>query len=97
MILFSFATGSLISLVQNYDNSSAILEQKLQYLNLVERKYDLPYELSLKIKSSLKQATVHQCEKAIQELCTELPFNLKMELTQWQYLTSFGHVGFFKD
>jgi hypothetical protein len=45
VIAFSFATGSLTSILSNYDQANAKLQEKISILNRVYKDYSLPLEL----------------------------------------------------
>ena len=54
VVAFSFASGSLASILQNYDSSNAKYEEKLQMLNNVYKKYNLPNDLYSRLKQSFR-------------------------------------------
>jgi len=45
VIAFSFATGTLASIIQNYDTQNAKLSEQLNTLNKIYHNYSLPYDL----------------------------------------------------
>ena len=54
VIGFSFASGSLASILQNVDTQSTHLEEKLFTLNRIYKEYYLPLKLYTELKQSLK-------------------------------------------
>ena len=54
VIGFSFATGSLSSIMSNYDQTQAIIKQKIQTLNKIDSKYELSLELYEDIRKIIK-------------------------------------------
>mmetsp|Transcript_36559 Transcript_36559/g.56119 ORF Transcript_36559/g.56119 Transcript_36559/m.56119 type:complete len:101 (-) Transcript_36559:2042-2344(-) len=54
VVAFSFASGSLASILQNYDSTNAKYEEKLQMLNNVYKKYNLPNDLYSRLKQSFR-------------------------------------------
>jgi len=45
VIAFSFASGSLSSIIQNYDSQNARLAEQMEILNKVYTDYTLPQDL----------------------------------------------------
>jgi hypothetical protein len=54
VISFSFATGSLSSILQNYDQANAKLQERIQVLNRIFKEYQLPLELYERLKQAVK-------------------------------------------
>jgi hypothetical protein len=50
VIAFSFASGSLASVIQNYDNENAQLKSRLKVLQQMYKEYSFPLELFIKLK-----------------------------------------------
>ena len=50
VIAFSFFSGSLASIIQNYDISNAKFQDKLESLNRIQKNYLLPLDLYMKLK-----------------------------------------------
>ena len=74
-IAFSVASGSLASLMKNYDSSQADYQEKLVVLNKIHKEHKLPLDLYIKIKKSLG----YEVQKNIKDLTkfiNELPHNL---------------------
>ena len=53
VLLFTFVSGALSSIISNYDNQQAALQEKLLYLNRLRLQYHLPDKLYADIKKSL--------------------------------------------
>ena len=64
VVAFSFANGSLASIIQNYDNSNAQYQEKLVTLNKIYKAYKLPLNLFVKIKNALG----YESKKDMQEM-----------------------------
>lgn len=45
VICFSFATGSLSSIMQNFDQANAKLQERIAILNRISKEYYLPLDL----------------------------------------------------
>jgi hypothetical protein len=54
VIAFSFATGALSSIMQNYDNASAKLQERITVLNRIYKEYFLPLDLYERLRQIVK-------------------------------------------
>ena len=54
VIGFSFASGSLASILNNYDLHNAKLSEKVETLNKIQKDYDISKELYNRVHNSLK-------------------------------------------
>lgn len=54
VMAFSFATGSLSSVLQNYDQANAKLQERITVLNRIYKEYQLPLELYQRLKQAVK-------------------------------------------
>lgn len=54
VIGFSFAIGSLSSILSSLDAKAAKLKEKLQILNEIQVEYKLPYELFRRLRLALR-------------------------------------------
>lgn len=50
-VTFAFASGSLASIIQQYDDNMKIYEEQLDLLNKIFKEYKLPVELYARIKN----------------------------------------------
>ena len=55
VISFSYANGTLASILANYDEQNAELQEKINILNKVYKQYYLPLELYVRCKRNLEQ------------------------------------------
>jgi len=53
VICFSFASGSLSSILQNYDNQNANYKEKLSVLNRIYNEHHIPLEFYSRLKKAL--------------------------------------------
>ena len=74
---FSFATGSLSSLIQNLDSSEAKLKQKIQTLNEIRDTYHIAPELYDELRKAIKYDHSKN-QKDIVDFIDELPYRLKV-------------------
>ena len=54
VISFSFATGSLSSIISNYDASQAKLKEKMATLNDIKKQYDIESDLYDELMKTIK-------------------------------------------
>jgi hypothetical protein len=54
VIAFSFANGSLASILTNYDNENAVMKTKLKTLDCIKNCYDLPNNLYIQCKRNIE-------------------------------------------
>lgn len=93
---FSFANGSLTSIIQNYDQTNAHYNEKLQTLNKIIKDYNLPLELQLKLKKSIG----YENKKYLNDInmfIEELPHNLKIIVSLYIYEQRYCKIKFFKN
>ena len=77
---YSFAIGSLSSVISNMDSKTAKLKQKLQTLNDLKQEFRLPRELYSKLKKALKyDHNRNISDKSL--FMTSLPNALRLELS----------------
>jgi hypothetical protein len=78
IITFSFAIGSLISVLENLDSSEAKLKEKHFELNSIQKKYKISSELYHRIFKTLKFNIEHEMEA--EKFMKTLPAHLRSEL-----------------
>lgn len=54
VVAFSFASGTLSSILQNYDEQNAKQEDKMNILRKLQKDYSLPLDLYTRIKQSIR-------------------------------------------
>lgn len=79
VISFSFANGTLASIISNQDNQSAIYEQKLEILNKAKVEYELDQGFYLKVKKTIKYSSLYEQDE-LNEFIDQLPSNLRSEM-----------------
>ena len=75
VISFSLTTGSLTSIIYSSDNKKMIYVEKMEKLNLIQRRYNLPPD----IYNQMKQSIGYQIEKSnndIDDFLDQLPHKL---------------------
>lgn len=82
--VFTFANGSLASIMQNYDHQNAEYEEKMRTLNTIYRQYQLPLELFIRIKKSMGLENKKELQE-VERLLEDLPYKLRTEVSLYIY------------
>jgi len=96
VISFSFASGSLASILQNYDSQNAKFQEKIIVLNRIYKDYFLPLDLYQRLKQSLK----YNLNKDIDDLnafVEDLPHKLKVEVSLFLHEKTYNSIEFLSD
>ena len=96
VISFSFASGSLASILQNVDSQTAAFEHKVEILNRIQKEYYLPLDLYTRLKQSLR----YNQKKDIEELnhfVEELPHKLKIEVSIYLHEKTYKLIPFLQN
>lgn len=92
---FSFFTGSLSSIISNYDSSEAKLKEKISTLNAIQSEYSIELELYNKCVK-----TVHydhsKKQKNFIDFLDELPHKIKLEMAMKIHDQMYNTIAFFK-
>jgi voltage-gated potassium channel len=92
---YSFAVGSLSSVLSSLDSKQAKLKQKLNTLEELRRQYRLNHEIYIKLKKSLKYD--HSKDKSDKfSFLNELPQSLKLELAVIMHQNIIKKIPFFQ-
>jgi len=55
VLSFSYASGSLASIISNLDSKNALLKYKLEILDGIKKDFGIPNKLYLKVKSNIEK------------------------------------------
>lgn len=92
---FSYANGSLASIIQNYDQNNAEHADKLMILNRIYKEYCLPLDLYVRLRRNLNYE--HQKDfQSINKFVEELPHKLRIEVSLYIYEERYRRIRFFK-
>lgn len=80
VIAFSFATGSLASILQNYDVQNAKFQEKVLILNRIYKNYFLPLDLYQRLKQSMRYNYAQDIDD-LNAFVDDLPQGLKVEVS----------------
>jgi hypothetical protein len=53
VVSFSFANGSLASIISSYDSKNALYQEKLNILNKAQKEYKIPLDLFIQLKKGI--------------------------------------------
>jgi len=95
VVSFSFATGSLSSLLSNLDASHAQLKQKITTLNEIRAKYGIEPEVYDEIRKAIKYDHSKN-QKDIINFIEELPHKLKVQVAMQIHKEIYTHIKLFQ-
>lgn len=96
VISFSFASGSLASILQNSDAQDAQFQSKVYTLNRIYKEYFLPLDLYARLKQSLKYNQKQDIDD-LNQFVDELPHKLKIEVSLFIHEQTYRKINFLKD
>jgi hyperpolarization activated cyclic nucleotide-gated potassium channel 1 len=94
VIAFSFATGSLSSILSNYDASQAKLKEKIATLNDIRSDYDIGPELYDELRIAIKYDHSKNYND-VKQFLEELPYKLRIELAMEIHKDIYTNIEFF--
>ena len=95
VVLFSYATGSISSIISSADSEDARLKEKMATLKILQGDYDLESTLYNKIAKALQYGNQHA--KGVVEFMDDLPTKLRIELAMAIHNKMYSNIKFFKD
>ena len=95
VISFSFATGSLSSIIANFDSSEAQLKEKLSTLNTIQDEYQIDLDLYNKCVRTIRYDHSKK-QKDFISFLEELPHKVKVELAMQIHKKMYETIKFFK-
>lgn len=93
VISFSFATGSLASILANYDVQNAKFQEKVLILNRIYKDYYLPLDLYQRLKQSMKYNYSQDIDD-LNGFVDELPEGLKVEVSLFIHEQTYKKITF---
>ena len=95
VISFSFATGSLSSILSNYDQANAKLQERIAIVNRVSKGYFLPLELYERLRMAIKY-DYNKDKNDINQFVNDLPHKLKLEVSLYIHEQTYKRIDLFK-
>jgi hypothetical protein len=96
ILSFSFATGTISSIIQSYDHKEAALKEKITTLNQIQKQYSLDVSLFNKLAQTIKY-DFRKGNRDVSNFVEELPHKLKVELSLVIHQQMYQAIHFFKD
>jgi hypothetical protein len=96
VLMYSFAIGSLSSIVSTLDQKTAEMNQKLQILSSIKKEFNLEQEIYEKVRKVIKY-DLSRNQKDKMNFLQELPNKLRIELSQIMHDKAIQNLYFFKD
>ena len=95
VISFSFANGSLASILTSYDNENAILQEKLTTLDKINKTYYLPNNLYIQCKRNIEFISQNENDTiVISNFLEDLPHQLKLDISMNIYKARYDTLKF---
>ena len=92
---FSFVSGALASIMQNYDSQNAHRKEQLAMLNKILKEYELPLDLYASLKQSLSIKNNKDFEE-MHKFLEDLPYKLKIDVSVHIYERTYKSILFLK-
>lgn len=94
VISFSFATGTLASLISSYDSKNGQLKEKMDALTDIQEEYNLDIDLYNEISKNI-QYNHRKKSKDLIKFMDDLPYKLRVELAMIVHQRMYSSVVFF--
>ena len=94
VISFSFATGTLSSILANFDSSKAKLKEKMGVLNDIRKEYCIGTKLYDELRQAIKFDHVRNINSTV-TFMSELPYRLRIELAAKIHYKIISNIPFF--
>lgn len=91
---FTFVSGALSSIISNYDQRQAELQEKLLQLNKLRLYYKLPEALYSEIRQAIRY-DANQNSYELENFLKDLPLNLRMEFMMTVHNKAFENFPLF--
>ena len=96
VIAFSFATGTLSSIISNSDSKTAAYRERLETLKRIKYDYDIGDNLFEQLNAFISFQSMQRDDQR-DNLIKELPERLRLELSHKLYKEYRKHIYFFKE
>lgn len=96
VLMYSFAIGSLSSIVSTLDQKTAEMNQKLQILSSIKKEFNLDQDIYDKVRKVIKY-DLSRNQKDKMNFLQELPNKLRIELSQIMHDKVIQNLYFFRD
>lgn len=97
VIFFSFASGSLTSIIANYDNADTKNQEKVSVLNRILKEFNIPSELYYQLLTQIQSQDDQKTLRETNAFLEQLPFRLKIRTIMYLYKESYETVVYLKN
>jgi uncharacterized membrane protein (UPF0182 family) len=99
VVSFSFATGSISSIIANHDSAEAKLKLKMSMLDSINKDYQLPEDLFNKMLRIIKYDHTKKKKdtKEVQDFIDEFPEKIRAQVKICMYRQTFRHITFLEE
>ena len=97
VICYSFTTGSLTSIIANYDSMNDKNQEKLDTLNRLFKDNHLPPDLYYKLLTSIQNNDNSKERAEIFDFLEDLPFRLKINTIMFIYKDAYSRIHYLKN
>lgn len=95
VVTFTFATGTLSSIIANYDSTNAKLEEKTDFLEKIRSDFKMPFDLYVSVKQAMDYQTDFHDMEELSNFLNDLPHKLKTQVSLCVYKEKFKDMKFF--
>lgn len=97
VLSYSFASGSLTSIIANYDQINQKNQEKINVLNRLFKEHNIPSEIYYQIKTSITNQESTKDMTDIKDFLDDLPYRLRIRTTMYLYRDAYESVEFLKN
>lgn len=96
VLSYSFAAGSLTSILDNYDAINNKHQEKITILNRLYKENQLPSDLYYLHLNHIENLEKHHTQDDVKEFLDELPFRLKLKTIMYIYKDIYNKVDYLR-
>ena len=88
VVAFSYANGTLSSIIQNYDQTNAEFADRLMILNRIYKEYCLPLDLYIRLQRNLNfeiKKDFHEINRFVENLPHKLRIEVSLHIYEERY------------
>lgn len=97
VLSYSFASGSLTSIITNYDKINEANREKQNILQRIFKEHNLPPKIYYELKNFIKSSEGMKDMDEINEYLNDLPYRLRIRTSLYLYKDAYENVNFLKD
>lgn len=94
VISYSFAAGSLTSILQNYDEMNQKTQDRVNVLNRLYKENRFPSDIYYTLLNQIQNYSQHSSQDEIKEFLDDLPYRLKLRTVMYVYKDLYSQIPF---